>query len=315
MEHKNTSIQDLPVSIIMPAYNAAKTIAESIDSVLQQSFPAWELIIVNDGSQDETASIGKAFQQADNRVVLVNLEKNAGLPNARNEGIRKARGTFIAFLDSDDLWHPDKLTLQLNFHEKNKHVAISHTDFQSFSERASNNRPFKNLVNLRAKKDGFLFPQICYSNVVGILTVMVKRELLLRVGLFDTSLWTMEDHDLWVRIAKNKAYFGYIPNVLAYYRIGASGITSKTGRYKQAYKIFIEKVGYSTGIKKDLMWRSYYRYFGSVYFKKGKFKLSRLYFCKSIGLMPYDYFAIPAYLYVAYGFIKEMVQSSNKQMT
>lgn len=301
------------VSIVMPAYNAARTLAESVESVVNQTYGDWELLIVNDGSTDATAALAAEWQQRDVRIILVDLSKNGGLPNARNEGIRHARGEYIAFLDSDDLWQADKLQVQIAFHDKHPDIGISHTDFESFSERAANHRPFKNLVNLRAKKSGQLFPALCYNNVVGVLTVMVRKEILHRAGLFDTTLWTMEDQDLWIRIARLREPFGYIPTVLAYYRLSESGITSKTGRYKAAYKKFIGKVGSLAGVNTSLMWRAYYRYFGAAYFKKGKYTLARLYFSKSIRLVPFDYSAIPAYIYLVVGLLKEMVSLSNRQ--
>jgi teichuronic acid biosynthesis glycosyltransferase TuaG len=283
--------------------------------VLKQTYSGWELLIVNDGSSDATAALAEEWQQRDTRIVPVHLSKNGGLPNARNEGIRHARGEYIAFLDSDDLWHADKLQVQMAFHKQHPDIGVSHTDFESFSEQAANRRPFKNMVNLHTPKSGQLFPALCYNNVVGVLTVVVRKDILHRVGFFDTTLWTMEDQDLWIRIAQLREPFGYIPTVLAYYRLSESGITSKTGRYKAAYKKFIGKVGSLAGVNITLMWRAYYRYFGAAYFKKGKHKLARLYFCKSIRLVPFDYFAIPAYIYLVVGFLKEMVSSPNRQTT
>jgi glycosyltransferase involved in cell wall biosynthesis len=300
-------MQDPLVSVIMPAYNVAKTIAESIDSVLRQSYKNYELIVIDDGSSDNTAEIVLTFKQKDSRLMLINLSKNGGLSNARNEGCRIARGEYIAFLDSDDLWLPEKLRKQIDFHLSNPDIHISHADYHFFDTAGIHKRPLKYLIDLKKDKEGYIYPQICYKNTIGVLTVMLRKDLLNDVGLFDTSLKTMEDQDLWVRIGKKKK-FGYINEALAHYRLSESGISKQVGKYKKAYKRFIIKILSNEKVKLDLMWRNYYRYFGTIYFHKGNLFLSRLYFWKSIMLRPYDYIAISTYLYLAYTFVKGAIK-------
>lgn len=111
-------IDDL-VSIIMPAYNAEKYIEEAIQSVLKQTYTNWELIIVNDCSTDKTEQIIKKYQEQDQRIRLCSLIKNKGVANARNTAIKNAVGRYLAFLDSDDMWLPEKLEKQINFMKKN----------------------------------------------------------------------------------------------------------------------------------------------------------------------------------------------------
>ncbi|HLX54021.1 MAG TPA: glycosyltransferase family A protein, partial [Aquella sp.] len=224
------------VSIIMPAFNAASTIKLSIESVLNQTYSNWELIIINDASKDNTASVVNDYYSAENRIVIINLEKNGGLPNARNEGLKCAKGEYIAFLDSDDTWHAQKLMKQVSFHLANPQIRISHTKFEIFNELGILKTPFKKIVEHNYKKEGFLLPSIYSKNTIGVLTVMVERELLLAVGGFDTSLWTMEDQDLWIKVAKLGECFGYINENLAKYRLSSNGMTNKIGKYKRAYK-------------------------------------------------------------------------------
>lgn len=296
--------ENLKVSIIMPAFNAAKTIAESMESVLRQTFTEWELIVIDDGSTDETAEIVERFRRSEDRIFLLKLSKNGGLPNARNEGCKISSGEFIAFLDSDDVWLEDKLSVQVDFHARNPDIEISHTDFHPFNRNGVSKRPFKSLIDLKKNKQGDIYPQICYKNPIGVLTVMAKRGLLQEVNFFDASLWTMEDQDLWIRIAKRGKKFGYIEDVLAYYRTSEGSITSKTGKYKKAYKKFINKVLMSENVDTSLMWRYYYRHFGTVYFKKSQYGLSRLYFLKSIKLVPFDYIALSTYVYLFFVMLK-----------
>ena len=104
-----------PVSIITPTFNSAKYIAETIQSVQKQTYPNWEMIIVDDCSQDKTVDIIQNFMEDDHRIHLVQLNKNSGAGVARNNAINVAKGRYIAFLDSDDLWQPEKLSKQIEF--------------------------------------------------------------------------------------------------------------------------------------------------------------------------------------------------------
>jgi teichuronic acid biosynthesis glycosyltransferase TuaG len=298
------------VSVIMPAFNAGNTIKDAIDSVKKQSFDEWELIIIDDGSTDDTSVIAQGCITPDPRVKLLKLERNGGLPNARNQGCMMAKGEYIAFLDSDDLWHKDKLKKQIQFHSDNPEIEISHTNFIAFDSSKFYARPFRKFLDSNEKVRGDIYPGICYKNSIGVLTVMVKRELLIHVNLFDPSLWTMEDQDLWIRIAKEKKEFGYLTEALAYYRISEGGISKKTGKYKRAYKKFFRKILHENNLNERLLFRYYYRHFGTVYFKKENYKLSTLYFIKSLKLLSFDRQALSTYMYVLYGLIKWSLKST-----
>src|SRR5690625_4493762 len=115
MAHENEPL----ISVITPAYNAARFISETIDSVRQQTYLNWEMIIVDDCSTDRTAEIVEEYIQKDHRIHFIQLEKNSGSAIARNTAMDHAKGDFIAFLDSDDLWYPEKLEKQLKFMQKN----------------------------------------------------------------------------------------------------------------------------------------------------------------------------------------------------
>ena len=125
IENKQEYVNDL-VSIITPAYNAAEYIAETIESVLAQTYPKWEMLIVNDCSTDNTATIVQNYVNKDNRIKLINLKQNSGAAVARNTAIQNAKGRYIAFLDSDDLWKKEKLQKQLNFMQQNGYAFTFH---------------------------------------------------------------------------------------------------------------------------------------------------------------------------------------------
>lgn len=292
------------VSVVMPAYNAEKTISESINSVIKQTYSNWELIVINDGSNDNTLNILNLFAETERRIVIINLTKNGGLPNARNEGCKLAKGKYIAFLDSDDLWSVNKLTIQVEFHYSNPKIRISHTNFDSFVENGIVKRPFSRIIDKTNTKTGLLYPGICYRNTIGVLTVMLDKNLLKEVGYFDASMWTLEDQDLWVRIAKENKEFGYIDKILAFYRISPGGLSKKVGRYKKAYKYYIKKFNNASGIDSKMLWRFYYRNFGTLYLDKKEFRLSKLYFWKSILISPVDLISFSTVLYMIYGLLK-----------
>ncbi len=150
------------VSVIMPAYNAEKYISKSIQSVLEQTYQNWQLIIVNDGSKDDTSSIIKCFD--DKRIRLIEQE-NSGVSKARNTGIEYSDGEYIAFLDSDDIWLDKKLEVQVNFMLNNLNIVLSYMDYSSFvdDDKVVKNKqlyPFK-IENLRQRL--LVFNYICNS--------------------------------------------------------------------------------------------------------------------------------------------------------
>src|SRR6185369_2448604 len=173
------------VSIVMPAYNAGKYIADSIESVLAQTYSDWELIVVDDGSTDDTASVVHDFMKRERRVRYV-YQENGRLGKARNTGIRDSRGDLIAFLDSDDLWIETKLELQLRaLREQNADLvycnAYVFTDDNPLDET-------KKLQSSIGKFSGQAFyDSLVVQNQIPVLTVLVKKAALESVGLFEEA--------------------------------------------------------------------------------------------------------------------------------
>jgi glycosyltransferase involved in cell wall biosynthesis len=218
------------VSIIMPAYNAEKFISKSIESVLQQTYQNWELLVVNDGSKDNTSSIVKLFNYT--RIKLIEQE-NGGVSKARNTGIANSTGEFIAFLDSDDLWLKDKLEIQVKYMRNNQNIVLSYGDYLSFIEdgKIIENKqlyPFK-IKDLKQR--------LLVFNFIATLTVMVKSDVLKATGGFDTELFGPEDWDLWIKISQ-KGDIGYIKENLAMYREHEGGISkNKKRQLGEEYKV------------------------------------------------------------------------------
>jgi teichuronic acid biosynthesis glycosyltransferase TuaG len=288
------------ISILMPAFNAENTIAESIKSVINQDYKIWELIIINDGSSDSTKQLAVNFTKVDSRIKLINLKSNVGLPGARNIGFENSKGKYITFLDSDDIWLKNKLSSQFDYHQRNRTINISHTGFVNFNNKGIILRPFKFITESMYKKKGNLLPQFLFKNIVGILTVMIDRSILSEVGGFDQNLWGLEDQDLWIRISEKNHKFGYLNKNLAHYRISSQGMMKSLGKYKKAYKVLIHKHNdlIIKNRKLNVSWAVYYNYFGVEYYKIHKYKLSSLYFLKSLRMSDRFLLDITSLLYI-----------------
>jgi glycosyltransferase involved in cell wall biosynthesis len=178
------------VSVIIPAYNRALFLIKAIDSVLKQTYKSFEIIVVDDGSVDNTKF---AIQDYKNRVKYI-YQENKGPASARNRGIKESKANFIAFLDSDDSWAKDKLKIQIEAMYDNPQYLISHTQ-----EVWYRNGKLLNQMNKHKKFGGFIFEKCLPICAVGMSTVMARRELFDKIGLFDENLPCCEDYDLWLR--------------------------------------------------------------------------------------------------------------------
>lgn len=204
----------------MPAYNAEKFITDSIESVIDQSYTNWELIIIDDGSSDKTLEIANNFRKIDKRIVVKKTEENGGVALARNLGYESATGRFIAFLDSDDLWYPNKLKDQLNFilDAKCSLVYCSYEvidkDGKSLSKKvvAPKHTSYKSL--LRGSK-------------IGCLTVMFDNKI---VKEFEMVNIGHEDYHAWLNIIKKYGTAMGQDNVMAKYRVFEDSLSSNKKR-------------------------------------------------------------------------------------
>ena len=191
-------------SIIIPCFNAQESIEKTLLCVLHQTYKEYELIIVDDGSSDKTREIIELFLQDKNVRYTYIYQDNSGPSAARNKGIEKATGKYIAFLDADDVWHPQKLELVLNLLENNKEIDLlghSYTLNENFSEKYTNKTPRK-----------ISFFQLLMRNFAVTPSIVVRKEAL---ELFDEKMKFAEDHELWLRIASKKnIYFLDLPLVL-----------------------------------------------------------------------------------------------------
>ncbi|OQY28177.1 MAG: glycosyl transferase [Candidatus Cloacimonetes bacterium 4572_55] len=186
--------QWISVSVIIPTYNRVVMLQEAITSVLEQTYTDFELIVVDDGSTDETQEV---LRQYADRLIYLRHDENQGVSAARNRGIRSARGEWIAFLDSDDLWRPEKLEIQIAFFDKTPDAHICQTE-EIWVRRGKRVNPKK----IHRKYSGDVFRHCLPLCIVSPSAVMIRRKLLDEVRLFDESLPACEDYDLWLRISK-----------------------------------------------------------------------------------------------------------------
>ncbi|MDE2119649.1 MAG: glycosyltransferase [Betaproteobacteria bacterium] len=207
------------VSVVMPVYNGAKYVAAAIESALAQTYENLELIIVNDGSPDNSAAVIQPFL-ADRRVKYIE-QPNEGVAGARNTALGLAGGEFIAFIDQDDLWMPDKLERQTAYLSTHPAVALVH-GYQAYIDASGMH--LENPKDWVAPLSGNCFSELFNRNRIAVLTVLLRKGCLAEVGTFNKSLAGADDYELWLRLAR-RYRFGFIPEVLACYRIHGDNVS------------------------------------------------------------------------------------------
>ncbi|MDY6968879.1 MAG: glycosyltransferase family A protein [Spirochaetota bacterium] len=215
-------------SIIIPTYNRYYTLKKAIESVLTQTFTDFELLIVDDGSTDETSQI--EYEYRDSLVYI--KQDNRGVSSARNTGIKNSVSPYLAFLDSDDVWIKEKLEKQSEFIRKNPHISINQTD-----EIWIRNGIRVNPMKKHQKKEGDIFFPSLELCLISPSCVVIKREIFETYGLFDESMPVCEDYDLWLRITE-KEYIGLIKEKLVIKYGGHSCQLSKMYWGMDRYRLY-----------------------------------------------------------------------------
>ncbi|NQT04137.1 MAG: glycosyltransferase [Planctomycetes bacterium] len=206
------------VSVVIPTYNRENLVGRAIKSVLSQTFEDFELIVVDDASLDNTEEVIKRFQ--DSRIKYVQHQKNMGAPATRNTGIRMAKGAYIGLLDDDDEWLPTKLDKQVNrFKESSGRTGVVYSGFEV---RDQNGRIVQ--TTFPALR-GNLYMRLLKRNMIGGSS-MIKSECFEKVGLFDRSLKSCQDWDMWLRISEYYE-FDFVPEILSTIHLHGDQISSK----------------------------------------------------------------------------------------
>lgn len=226
------------VSVVMPAYNAAHFITESIRSVQEQTHENWELLIIDDASQDETLAIVQELVEKDHRIRLHPLPTNQGAGFARNIGIKASEGDYICFLDADDLWKPEKLEVQLDFMIR-ENVEVCYASYELINEDGKRlNKMIKALVDLPFKK-------LLKANYVGNLTGIYNAQKLGKI--YCPLIRKRQDWGLWLLATKKAGKAKGISKPLAYYRLRSHSISgNKWEMIGYNYKVYRKVLGFSS---------------------------------------------------------------------
>jgi len=288
-------MSDTPlVSVIIPAYNASSFIAETIESVFAQDFKDYEIIIVDDGSIDNTAEVVAIFGK---RIRYI-YKENGGSGSARNLGIRAAKCKYIAFLDADDLWTKDKLSLQMGMLQKSD-LAWVYSDAYAFD--GQNGKILFRLGQLTRQRQGNVLENLLLDDFIPTSTVIVGRSIFATVGFFNESAQyrTQQDWDMWLRIAARYPV-GVVPECLVYYRIHAANITINNDPAKilPPHLALLEAAVAREperlrSLKKRALARVYLG-IGREFVRNAKMKQARRLFFEALKSFPFD---INAYLY------------------
>jgi len=218
----------MKITVIIPTHNREKLLAKTLESVLNQTVKADEIIIIDDGSTDDTKAL---ILQYDNDTIKYIYQKNNGVSSARNHGIHLASNEWLCFLDSDDIWELNKLEKQIQFHNENEHILFSHTDeLWMFNQKIINQKKHQ------LKPSGFCFEENIPNTLIGASTVMIHKKVLKDVGYFDEQLIACEDYDLWLRIL-HKYELGLINQKLIIKVAGHEKQLSFTTKLMDTYRI------------------------------------------------------------------------------
>jgi len=216
------STQTVPtVSIVIAAYNAAAYIGETLDSVFAQTFNDYEVIVVNDGSKD-TEEIKRILESHPLPVVYIS-QQNRGVSAARNAGINVAKGKFYAQLDADDQWEPDYLAVQLRFLSEHPDVVLVYPNATIFGDASDAGLEY---MKLCPSEGDVSFESLIEERCVILTCVTARMSVIRNVGMFDESLRSCEDFDLWLRIVKNGGRIAYHRQLLARYRRHVGSLSS-----------------------------------------------------------------------------------------
>ena len=219
------------VSIVIPTYNHAHFLGRALQSLLDQTFTNWEVILVDNHSQDNTDEVVQSF--AEQRIAMLKIHNNGVIAASRNKGILAAKGEWIAFLDSDDFWYPEKLEISVNGIQEDASVDVCSTDEMLVDEVSGKRR----LLKYGPYCPDFYKELLLEGNCLSPSATLVRRDFLNRHGILfreNKEFVTAEDYDFWMRLAKAGAKFKFIHSVQGEYRIHAINSSGQIERHSQS---------------------------------------------------------------------------------
>jgi glycosyltransferase involved in cell wall biosynthesis len=256
------------ISIVIPAYNAESTILETLESVLKQTFTDFEVLVINDGSTDNTQSLVEAV--ADPRVQIINYP-NGGVCVARNRGIDLAKGDLITFLDADDLWTADKLERQWNALQEYPEAGVAYSWTYVMDMTQAKNSPTFHMSS-QCQWSGNVYESLLLHNFIDSgSNVLIRREAIASVGEFDSSCAGCADWDYWIRLSV-KWPFVVVPKFQIFYRRTAGSMSSNVEVMEREALIAIDKAYKSAPPElqhlKTITLSNFHRYFAQLYLQQ-----------------------------------------------
>ncbi len=264
------------VSVIIPAYNIRSYIGDALASLIRLSFQNFEAIVVDDGSCDGTELVVKSYVEEDSRFRLLQ-KQNGGLSSARNYGMRHACGSYIALLDGDDAYHPDKLANHVAKLDNNSDIGVVYSASRTIRD---DGRPTFMYLSGKPVKSDPVLALLCKNFVCHGSNAVFRRCLLNEVGEFDENLRSSEDIDFWLRVAFTRQWRFYRePRALCYYRVRPSGLTFNVEQMHHCCEQVIQRAysGYSELVEPILptAYAYMYRYLARLCLQTGNIKQAR----------------------------------------
>jgi glycosyltransferase involved in cell wall biosynthesis len=272
------------VSVIIPSYNSCRFVIEAVESVLLQSYSPIEVIVVDDGSTDDTASVLAPYRSHVRYV----YQANRGLAGARNRGIAEARGELVAFLDADDVWMPEKLARQMEALSGAPQAGLVHTDVL-FLEQATGQKSHRK--TRKTEYVGDCYRLLFTRNQLTASSVLLRKECLTRVGWFEESLRRLEDYDLWLRVARHYP-FACVGEPLVVYRLHNNNLSRATLEMRKDELYVLEKalrndpcLRYLAG-PREVRRRLYglMAFIGYLYYEQGNCRAAHHYLSRAVQL-------------------------------
>lgn len=230
---KTYSVKPL-TSVVIPVYNQEKFIAEAVDSVLHQTYERIELIVVDDGSTDETPSILRGYGDS----ITYIRQPNRGAATALNHGIERARGELVGWLSSDDVYEREKIERQVEYFAGHPDVALVYTDFNIIDGAGRVTRVVRSPYYPDRRE---FIRRLILGNFVNGSSVLATRSSLLAVGMFDPQMTLHADGNMWLRLLKH-APFGHVPEVLLNYRVHAGNASNNLAAMRQLRYVYFDKI-------------------------------------------------------------------------
>jgi len=273
------------VSVIIPAYNCARFLPESLESVLRQTFRDFEVIIVDDGSTDNTPAVLESYFKAYPDLIRYIRKQNGGPASARNAGIQEARGELIAFQDADDIWMPEKLEMQVAYLREHPEAGVVFTDYALLSGETV---LMPSIQSRYEVPSGMIFEKLLTQHFIAMPSVMVRRACLDQVGVFDETLIGAEDYNFYLRLA-SRYPFGFVDKLLVKVRSHEDSLSENLEQMCRDEVANLEKIAAAfpeRGIPRRKLAARIYIRFGKYHFSRKEHVAARKCFWSAIRCHP-----------------------------